>query len=59
MSAVKGVRRFVEAGILYKRLSFPDRAITAALRVAEGDFRDWDEIKRWASGIADTLRSES
>jgi len=50
----------VFAGKLVKRqLSFPEKAITAALRVAEGDFRDWDEIKRWASDIAEALGTES
>jgi hypothetical protein len=27
----------------------------SALRVPEGDFRDWTEIRRWAAGIADAL----
>jgi hypothetical protein len=27
------------------------------LRVPEGDFRDWTEIRKWASGIADAMRS--
>jgi hypothetical protein len=26
-----------------------------AFRAPEGDFRDWAEIKGWASGIADAL----
>jgi hypothetical protein len=26
-----------------------------ALRVPEGDYRDWDQIRAWASGIADRL----
>jgi menaquinone-dependent protoporphyrinogen oxidase len=38
-----------------KHLSFPDRAIASATRAAEGDFRDWDQIREWATGIADTL----
>jgi menaquinone-dependent protoporphyrinogen oxidase len=37
------------------RLRFPDRAIVSALRVPEGDFRDWTGIRRWAAGIADAL----
>jgi menaquinone-dependent protoporphyrinogen oxidase len=41
-----------------RRLSFPERAIVSALRVAEGDFRDWDEIERWASEIVDAMRFE-
>jgi menaquinone-dependent protoporphyrinogen IX oxidase len=35
---------------------FPERAIVAALRVPEGDFRDWTEIRHWAAGIAEALR---
>jgi menaquinone-dependent protoporphyrinogen oxidase len=47
----------VFAGKLVRRqLSFPERAIVAALRVPEGDFRDWTEIRRWAAGIAEALR---
>lgn len=29
----------------------------AALRVPEGDFRDWAEVKDWAVGIADALHA--
>ena len=46
------------AGKLVKRqLSFGERAIVVALRVPEGDFRDWAEIKGWASQIAESLGS--
>jgi menaquinone-dependent protoporphyrinogen oxidase len=38
-----------------KRLSFSDKAIAVAFRVQDGDFRDWDDIRAWASGIADAL----
>jgi menaquinone-dependent protoporphyrinogen oxidase len=37
------------------RLNFGERAIVMALRAPDGDFRDWDEIRTWASGIADAL----
>ena len=40
---------------LRKQLSFPERAIVSALRVPEGDFRDWTEIRQWAAGIADDM----
>jgi menaquinone-dependent protoporphyrinogen oxidase len=40
-----------------KQLSFPERAIVMALRVPEGDFRDWSEIEAWATSIADALSS--
>ena len=38
-----------------KHLSFPDRAMASAIRAAEGDFRNWAEIREWATSIADTL----
>jgi menaquinone-dependent protoporphyrinogen oxidase len=43
--------------LVKKHLSFPDRAMASAIRAAEGDFRNWDEIRDWATGIADTLLS--
>ena len=42
--------------LVRKQLSFPERAIVSALRVPEGDFRDWPEIRQWADDIADALR---
>ena len=44
------------AGRLSKdKLNPGDRAIATAFGAADGDFRDWDEIRRWASQIADAL----
>jgi menaquinone-dependent protoporphyrinogen oxidase len=43
--------------LVRKQLSFPERAIVTALRVPDGDFRDWPEITGWAAGIATALRS--
>ena len=43
--------------LVKKHLSFPDRAMASAIRAAEGDFRNWAEIREWAVGIADTLLS--
>ena len=40
-----------------KHLSFPDRAMASAIRAAEGDFRNWAEIRAWAAGIASALQS--
>jgi len=40
-----------------KHLSFPDRAMASAIRAQEGDFRNWAQIKDWATGIADALPS--
>ena len=45
--------------LVRKQLHFPDRAVAAALRVPEGDFRDWEEVKGWAAGIADAPRPGS
>jgi menaquinone-dependent protoporphyrinogen oxidase len=35
--------------LVRKHLSFPDRAMASAIRAAEGDFRNWAEIR--ASGL--------
>jgi menaquinone-dependent protoporphyrinogen oxidase len=43
--------------LVKKHLSFPDRAVVSAIRAEEGDFRDWAEIRHWATGIADALLS--
>lgn len=60
MGATKAREHRVFAGKLVKRqLSFPDKAIASALRVPEGDFRDWEEVKAWAAGIADAQRPRS
>ena len=40
------------------RLEFGERAIVSALKVPEGDFRDWDEIRMWATGIARDLKTK-
>jgi menaquinone-dependent protoporphyrinogen oxidase len=41
------------------RLGFAERALTLALRIPEGDFRDWDEIRAWARHIASSVASDS
>ena len=52
-------KHVVFAGKLDKgRLGFAEKAIVVALRAPEGDYRDWDEIHRWASDIADVLHAE-
>ena len=45
-----------EGKLAKKHLSFPERAMAAALRVREGDFRRWEEIKDWAARLADDLQ---
>jgi menaquinone-dependent protoporphyrinogen oxidase len=44
--------------LVKKQLSFPERAIVAAFRVADGDFRNWAEIEAWASEIAGALSAD-
>lgn len=41
------------------KLGFGEKAILMALKVPEGDFRDWDAIDRWASRIAEQLTRET
>ena len=38
-------------------LSLPERAIVKALRVPEGDYRDWQDVDTWATSIADSISS--
>jgi menaquinone-dependent protoporphyrinogen oxidase len=49
--------RIFTGKLIRKHLSFPDRAMASAIRAQEGDFRNWAEIREWATGIADTLLS--
>jgi menaquinone-dependent protoporphyrinogen oxidase len=50
----RGHRLF--AGALDKHhLGWGERALVAALRAPEGDFRDWDAIEAWAGEIAAEL----
>jgi len=39
-----------------KRLGFGEKAIVAAVRAPEGDFRPWDEIEAWARQVAAALK---
>ena len=59
--AVTGAREHcVFAGKLVRQqLSFPERAIVSALRVPEGDFRNWTEIRQWAAVIGTALATGS
>ena len=60
VAATRAREHRVFAGKLVRRqLDFGERAIVVALRVPEGDFRDWEEIKGWASRIADAPRPGS
>ena len=59
IAAATGARehRVFAGKLVRRRLGFADKAIAVALRVPEGDFRDWTEIRGWAGGIADALRA--
>jgi menaquinone-dependent protoporphyrinogen oxidase len=60
LAATRAREHRVFAGkLVRKQLAFPERAIVSALRVPEGDFRDWAEITGWAGAIATALRSPS
>ena len=40
-----------------QELGFGERAIVLAVHAAEGDFRPWEDVTAWASGIAETLKA--
>jgi menaquinone-dependent protoporphyrinogen oxidase len=53
--AARGHRTF--AGRLDREeLGFLERTVTRALRAPDGDFRDWDAIRAWATEIASELQ---
>ena len=58
MRALVGARehRVIPGQIDKKRLGLGERAILAAVRAPEGDFRPWAEIDAWALEIAEALR---
>jgi hypothetical protein len=31
--------------------------VVRVIGAAEGDYRDWDDVRRWAASIADALES--
>jgi len=58
VAATGAFEHHVFAGKIEKEsLSFPERAMVKALRVGEGDYRDWNEIDLWATTIADSISS--
>ena len=48
--------RVIPGRIDKKRLGLGERAILAAVRAPEGDFRPWPEIEAWALEITEALR---
>ena len=58
VEAIRAREHRVFAGALDRHaLGFAERAITAALRAPEGDFRVWAEIRGWAREIAREVSS--
>jgi len=60
MTALVGARehRLIPGRIEKKRLGLGEKAILAAVRAPEGDFRPWPEVDAWAAEIAAALRRE-
>ncbi|MEW6153786.1 MAG: flavodoxin domain-containing protein [Actinomycetota bacterium] len=58
LMATTGARghRVFPGRIAREGLSLPERMVVKALRVPDGDFRDWDAVRSWAAGIAAELR---
>ena len=48
-------RRLFAGRLDRSRLGFGEKAVVMALRVADGDFRDWDAIDAWGTQIAGEL----
>jgi len=42
-----------------EKLGFGERAVVVALRVPDGDFRNWEDIRSWAQGIAAHMRASA
>lgn len=60
MEATGARGHVVFAGKLDKGvLNFAERAIVGAFKVSAGDYRDWEEIRKWATGITEELASIS
>jgi menaquinone-dependent protoporphyrinogen oxidase len=38
-----------------RRLGLAERTLVRAMKAPEGDYRDWEEIRRWATSIGDVL----
>ena len=42
-------------GVDYKKLGFALKLMVKAMKVAEGDFRDWDAIRDWSANLRPKL----
>lgn len=59
LEATKAREHRIVAGKIDKgTLGFAEKAVMLALRAPEGDFSNWEAVRQWAGGIADTLRFE-
>ncbi|WP_181773174.1 flavodoxin domain-containing protein [Amycolatopsis pittospori] len=56
LSGARGHRVF-SGRIDRSRLRLPERAMVAALRVKDGDYRDWTAVRDWAAEIAAQLKA--
>ena len=57
--ATNAMSHVVFAGKLDRKvLGFGERAIVTAFKAPDGDFRDWEEIRDWASSIAEQLKTK-
>lgn len=54
--AARGHRTF-SGQVDRRRLGFGERAVVAAVRAPDGDFRPWPEIEHWAREIAASLKA--
>jgi menaquinone-dependent protoporphyrinogen oxidase len=56
--ATNAIEHRVFPGRLVKsELSFAEKVIVTGVRAPYGDFRPWDDIAAWATGISESLRS--
>jgi menaquinone-dependent protoporphyrinogen oxidase len=56
---IHAIEHRVFAGKLERRqLGLAERAMVAVAHGAEGDYRSWDAVSDWASGIARTLEAQ-
>jgi menaquinone-dependent protoporphyrinogen oxidase len=39
------------------RIGLGERAVVRVVGAADGDYRDWDDVREWAASIADALES--
>ncbi|HSN78490.1 MAG TPA: flavodoxin domain-containing protein [Anaerolineae bacterium] len=48
---------FFHGEIDTKKLNLAEKVLVKGIKAPTGDFRDWDAIEAWASGIAQTLQT--